>query len=949
MSDIHNILLGIHARARRIDRDQALLGALGVGASAYAHQIDSVHRMVTAPSCRWLMACEVGLGKTIQAIMAMRALAAQAPEPLRVALVIPDDLVAQWEEELLCRGHVLATEAGPSSVTGNLTIGLVRPSVLAKDRRIIPDKVDLLLIDEFPRLTVQARRDLAMAARTILNVILMTATPQLHIVANRSEILAILEPEAERTARAEGRDVLGVLADREAAASSRYAEGLHDATVQRSVGEAFGLYRRVIRTERSHYPDVLPRRIYQPIRVRPTDGDVERIATTRAYIAAARAEGLDLRDDVLLQVAGRSPRSLRERLSTLRRATPSLQSAWSAMDRCIREQPGDARLDALVDHVRAIAAADPETRIVIVAEDNPTTDYLQDALERLADVRVARKRRSVGAEDELEAQLASLKDALDDFISGEATVLVAADAAREGHNLQFAGEIVFFALPWSPSAVQQWIGRIDRIGATDGPRSRRITVTPIVVEGSPEARILEVLEGSGVFVSSDVIDDAEGTAIAESINRAAKGLAGASWGEAVTRAKALGGARDEWLRTTMFPPAPRTRAATRREKTLGGLPYAMPFAPQWDNASPDWFHTRELATEAMLKLAQSEHLEIRKHRDGDQRFRSMWYSSKTRALEGTVIPEIDPSGPWHRQTYIARRRDMACPPHASVAQGDGHRRRLHFLDHGDSLHDCLVETFERCAPRAAFGDEFVIDLPHAHPLLEWEGKRLLVGWAEIDFCSTFTFDPNALPSLDDQKASKPERDAWIEAVRRTASDFQADRRWLTDLCPPSFLLKTMLLEDGQATPVLAETAITAPIAGIGSRQRGKLRSPLQQDGLKSARAAMIAALVLSGDERTKMSAASVRSGTLARLFAAEADAEGRERAARAEAQAAAARDQAYDYNRAELRAAELSIRLAEAAWNIRSRRIRGAETAVSSARIKDPKLVTVVPRRHSDP
>jgi hypothetical protein len=527
MSDIHNILLGIHAQARRIDRDQALLGALGIGASAYAHQIDSVHRMVTAPSCRWLMACEVGLGKTIQAIMAMRALAAQSPEALRVALVVPDDLVAQWEEELLCRGHVLATEAGPSSVSGNLTIELVRPSVLAKDRRSIPDKVDLLVIDEFPRLTIQARRDLATAARTIPNVILMTATPQLHIVANRSEILAILEPDAERIARAEGRDVLGVLADREAAASSRYAEGLHDAGMQQSVGEVFGLYRRVIRTERSHYPNVLPRRIYQPIRVRPTDGDVERIATTRAYISAAHTEGLDLRDDVLLQVAGRSPRSLRERMSTLRRTTLSLQSAWSAMDRCIREQPGDARLDALVDHVRSIAAADPETRIVVVAEDNPTTDYLQDALERLADVRVARKRRSVGAEEELEAQLASLKEALDDFISGKATVLVASDAAREGHNLQFAEEIVFFALPWSPSAVQQWIGRIDRIGATDKTRSRRITVTPIVVDGSPEARILEVLEGSGVFVSSDVIDDAEGMAIAESIDRAAKGVAGA--------------------------------------------------------------------------------------------------------------------------------------------------------------------------------------------------------------------------------------------------------------------------------------------------------------------------------------------------------------------------------------------------------------------------------------
>ena len=41
--------------------------------------------------------------------------------------------------------------------------------------------------------------------------------------------------------------------------------------------------------------------------------------------------------------------------------------------------------------------------------------------------------------------------------------LGAADAAREGHNLQFADEIIFFALPWSPPDIQQWIGRIELV------------------------------------------------------------------------------------------------------------------------------------------------------------------------------------------------------------------------------------------------------------------------------------------------------------------------------------------------------------------------------------------------------------------------------------------------------------------------------------------------------
>src|SRR5436305_14916658 len=112
MSEFLRLLLGLHAAARRIDRDQALLGALGVGAIAYEHQVDNVHRMVTGTSCRWLLADEVGLGKTIQAIMVMRALAAQNSRPLKVALVVPDDLATQWTEELLARGHILPLEAG---------------------------------------------------------------------------------------------------------------------------------------------------------------------------------------------------------------------------------------------------------------------------------------------------------------------------------------------------------------------------------------------------------------------------------------------------------------------------------------------------------------------------------------------------------------------------------------------------------------------------------------------------------------------------------------------------------------------------------------------------------------------------------------------------------------------------------------------------------------------
>ena len=44
-------------------------------------------------------------------------------------------------------------------------------------------------------------------------------------------------------------------------------------------------------------------------------------------------------------------------------------------------------------------------------------DYLRDAIEKLVEVKVAKKRRTVGNAEELDDQVAVLKEALDDFIA----------------------------------------------------------------------------------------------------------------------------------------------------------------------------------------------------------------------------------------------------------------------------------------------------------------------------------------------------------------------------------------------------------------------------------------------------------------------------------------------------------------------------------------------------
>jgi superfamily II DNA or RNA helicase len=550
--------------------------------------------VVTGTSCRWLLADEVGLGKTIQAIMLVRALAAQSPRPLNVVLVVPDDLASQWAEELLARGHVLPLEWGEEpNISGNLVLRLARPSRLAAEGRLPTDTIDLLIIDKFTKLQVQVRRDLIAASRTIPHVLAVTATPALHLAPMRQELLSLIEPEADRVAQAERRDVLAVIAEREGRAIECHRDRLKDANGRRVVEEAYGLYRHLIRAVRADYPNALPKRSYQPIRLAPTDGDVERARNTRIYLEAAKGGDLEVRRDPLLQVAGRSPASLRDRLSALHRGSPALQEAWQQIDRCLRQESGDAKLDALIDHLRRLHARNENARVVVVAEDNPTTDYLREAIEKLAELKVANKRRFVSAAEELAVQVAELKEALEDFITGEAKVLVAADVTKEGHNLQFANEIIFFALPWSPLDIQQWIGRIDRLGTKGMPANRQITITPLAIDGSIEEQILSVIEGTDVFLRSEVFDEGDWQDISNAINAAAEGVAGASWNEAVRCAKRLGETYDAWLQVARLRPMPRTEIASRCAAQFRWR-YAMPMA-EVDGYSWNWYHMRERA------------------------------------------------------------------------------------------------------------------------------------------------------------------------------------------------------------------------------------------------------------------------------------------------------------------------------------------------------------------
>lgn len=70
-----------------------------------------------------------------------------------------------------------------------------------------------------------------------------------------------------------------------------------------------------------------------------------------------------------------------------------------------------------------------------------------------------------------------------------ARILISTDAGGEGLNLQFCHVVINYDIPWNPMRLEQRIGRVDRIGQPHAVRA-----VNLVLEDSVEYRVREVLE-----------------------------------------------------------------------------------------------------------------------------------------------------------------------------------------------------------------------------------------------------------------------------------------------------------------------------------------------------------------------------------------------------------------------------------------------------------------------
>lgn len=92
--------------ARQRASSMGMTGLISSAIEIEPHQVEVVRRILTDPIKRYLLADEVGLGKTIEAGIVLRQHILDHPHSHSILIVVPRGLLAQWKDELRTRCQI---------------------------------------------------------------------------------------------------------------------------------------------------------------------------------------------------------------------------------------------------------------------------------------------------------------------------------------------------------------------------------------------------------------------------------------------------------------------------------------------------------------------------------------------------------------------------------------------------------------------------------------------------------------------------------------------------------------------------------------------------------------------------------------------------------------------------------------------------------------------------
>ncbi len=153
------------------------------------HQYDIVKTVSTSPVQRFLLADEVGLGKTIEACSVIRQYVLDFPVEHKIVIIVPDHLVNQWKSELKIKFHL-----GNYLESSIYIYGYNQHAEISNVAR----NAGMVVVDEAHNVSSAENRGLYSilldATKTLPRLLLLSATPAQHNEERFFDMLRLLDP-----------------------------------------------------------------------------------------------------------------------------------------------------------------------------------------------------------------------------------------------------------------------------------------------------------------------------------------------------------------------------------------------------------------------------------------------------------------------------------------------------------------------------------------------------------------------------------------------------------------------------------------------------------------------------------------------------------------------------------------------------------------------------------
>jgi superfamily II DNA or RNA helicase len=533
----HLRYLALAARIQETLDSGDVAAAYGANLLPLPHQVLVLERVLGSRRTRFLLADEVGLGKTIEAGLVIKELKLRG-KVRRVLVIAPHALAAQWQSEMHQRfnedfsiivpsdlaavARLMASKdgQGPTDNPWRLFDNVIVPLDSVKPRlgrssaadqdiddynrlrfdQLVSAGWDLVVVDECHKLAGYAGR----MARNVLGdaiaqaaprILLLSATPHQGKTGQFKRLLHILDPQAFTGQGEVSSDLLGQYVlrtekrkaldyDGKSLFHERHthlcrvdvASGMHPAQVlfgRRMEEFARAIYARAIAAQNA----MLGFLVLLLLRMASssTEAGLQGLWNRLAVLTGQPIETEPLEADDM---------SIDDQTLEAASLDPDSEIDWIrqlvVLAQNAKAEGTDAKADELIHQIDALrtSEANPDLKVLIFTEFRATQGMLQRLL---ADRGYAVVLVNGGMSPD--ERMAAQKQ-----FSGQTQVLISTDAGGEGVNLQFCHVVFNYDLPWNPMKLEQRIGRVDRIG-----QSRDVEAVNLVVGGSAEERVQGVL------------------------------------------------------------------------------------------------------------------------------------------------------------------------------------------------------------------------------------------------------------------------------------------------------------------------------------------------------------------------------------------------------------------------------------------------------------------------